>query len=313
MIEVTNLTKRYGQHLAVDHVSFKTHTGEIVGLLGPNGAGKTTTMRMLTGFMPPTEGSATIAGHDIMSMEARRSVGYLPERVPVYPDMSVKDYVAFWARLRGLRKPEREVDAVLRRVQLADRRNTLIRHLSKGMRQRLGLAQALVHNPPVIILDEPTIGIDPQQVIEVRESVRELGKDHTVLFSTHILSEAEQVCDRVLIINKGRIVAQGKPTELRRQLERGAHLYIQIGGTSGEKGSALLKAIPGVTSVERAGENGDDAAFHVRVKEGSDIRAAVFEQVSKAGCTLLEMRPVATTLEDIFLDVVGKDQGKKGV
>ena len=231
MIEARGLTKRYGAHLAVDGLSFSAKQGEIVGLLGPNGAGKTTTMRMLTGFMPPSEGTALIDGHDIVrdSLEARRRVGYLPERVPLYPDMTVGGYVTFWAKLRGVRSARAQVEGVLKRVQLLDRRDTLIRHLSKGMRQRLGLAQALVHNPPVIILDEPTIGIDPQQVIEVRQSVRELGQDHTVLFSTHILSEAEQVCDRVLIINKGKIVAQGKPADLRRQLQPGATLYVAIG------------------------------------------------------------------------------------
>lgn len=310
MIEVQNLTKRYGGFVAVDSLTFSAQKGEIVGLLGPNGAGKTSTMRMLTGFMPPTEGSAKIAGHDITqdSLEARRSVGYLPERVPIYPDMTVRDYVTFWAKLRGVRQPRAQVDAALQRVHMTDRQNTLIRHLSKGLRQRLGLAQALVHNPPVVILDEPTIGIDPQQVIEVRESVRALGSDHTVLFSTHILSEAEQVCDRVLIINKGRIVAQGKPNELRRQLQPGAHLYIVIGSASAAQAHDLLRAVPGVESVEPSGDG-----FNVRVRKDLDVRAAIFERVVQAGYTLLEIRPVATTLEDIFLDVVGKDTARKGV
>jgi ABC-2 type transport system ATP-binding protein len=306
MIEVSNLTKSYGTHLAVDHISFKAKSGEVVGLLGPNGAGKTTTMRMLTGFMPPTEGKASIAGHDVVddSLEARRSVGYLPERVPVYPDMTVRGYVTFWAKLRGIRDARPRVNDVLDRVQLADRQNTLIRHLSKGMRQRLGLAQALVHNPPVIILDEPTIGIDPQQVIEVRDSVRALGADHTVLFSTHILSEAEQVCDRVLIMDKGRIVAHGKPSELRKKLQPGTSLYVEIGGASTEKARALLSSIPGVVSVDP-----DDSGFVVRAKSetNTDIRAVISERVIKAGYTLLEIRPVTSSLEAIFLDIVGKE------
>jgi ABC-2 type transport system ATP-binding protein len=220
MIEVKDLSKRYGTRLAVDAISFKAQPGEIVGLLGPNGAGKTTTMRMLTGFMPPTSGSASIAGFDILedSFEARSRVGYLPERVPIYPDMTTEGYVSFWAKLRGVRQPMQAAHNVLARVQLSDRRKTLVRNLSKGMRQRLGLAQALVHNPPVIILDEPTIGIDPQQVIEVRETVAALRESHTVLISTHILSEAEQICDRVIIINQGKIVAQGKTGELRKKL-----------------------------------------------------------------------------------------------
>jgi ABC-2 type transport system ATP-binding protein len=304
MIEVSNLTKRYGTHLAVDHISFKAKSGEVVGLLGPNGAGKTTTMRMLTGFMPPSEGKASIAGHDIVedSLEARRSVGYLPERVPVYPDMTVRGYVTFWAKLRGAKNPGKSVDAALERVQLTDRQNTLIRHISKGMRQRLGLAQALVHNPPVIILDEPTIGIDPQQVIEFRENVRALGKDHTVLFSTHILSEAEQVCDRVLILDKGHIIAQGKPAELRRKLQSGAALYVEIGGASAAKARDLLKAIPGVESVEADGKG-----FVLRVKGDTDVRGEVSARVIQAGYKLLEMRAVASSLESIFLELVGQE------
>jgi ABC-2 type transport system ATP-binding protein len=303
MIEVNNLSKRYGNHLAVGGISFKAKPGEIVGLLGPNGAGKTSTMRMLTGFMPPTDGSAKIAGHDVVedSLEARRNVGYLPERVPVYPDMTVRGYITFWAKLRGIKNARGSVDAVLERVQLADRQNTLVRNLSKGMRQRLGLAQALVHNPPVIILDEPTIGIDPQQVIEVRESVRALGADHTVLFSTHILSEAEQVCDRVLIMDKGKIVAQGKPAELRKKLQPGTALYVEI-QTSAAKARELLKGIPGVESVEEDGKG-----FIVRASRDTDIRAEVSARILKAGYTLLEMRAVSSSLEAIFLEIIGKE------
>ncbi|MEP7294063.1 MAG: ABC transporter ATP-binding protein [Chloroflexota bacterium] len=303
MIEVNNLTKRYGNFAAVERISFKAKPGEVVGLLGPNGAGKTTTMRMLTGFMPPSEGSASIAGHDVVrdSMEARRNVGYLPERVPVYPDMTVRAYITFWAKLRGMRNARASVDEVLERVQLSDRQNTLIRHLSKGMRQRLGLAQALVHNPPVIILDEPTIGIDPQQVIEVRDSVRALGAKHTVLFSTHILSEAEQVCDRVLIMDKGKIIAQGKPSELRKKLQPGAALYVEIGAAAA-KARDLLKAIPGVESVEADGKG-----FVVHAKAERDIRGEVSSRVIGAGYKLLEMRAVTSSLESIFLDLIGKE------
>jgi ABC-2 type transport system ATP-binding protein len=304
MIEVSNLTKRYGNHLAVDRISFKAKKGEVVGLLGPNGAGKTSTMRMLTGFMPPSEGKAVIAGHDVVSdsMDARRSVGYLPERVPVYPDMTVRGYVTFWAILRRVPNTKARVDEALDRVQLMDRQNALVRHLSKGLRQRLGLAQALVHNPPVIILDEPTIGIDPQQLIEIRDTVRKLGADHTVLFSTHILSEAEQVCDRVLIMDKGHIVAQGKPSDLRKQLQPGAALYIEIGGTTAAKARELLKAIPGIESVEAEGKGSV-----VHAKPNADIRAEVSARVIKAGYTLLEMRAVTSSLESIFLEILGAE------
>lgn len=305
MIEVDKLTKRYGQHTAVDGLTFTADTGEIVGLLGPNGAGKTTTMRMLTGFMPPSSGSARIAGFDIFtdSLEVRRRVGYLPERVPLYPDMTVKGYVTFWAELRGARQPRQQAERALEMVNLSDRRNTLIRNLSKGMRQRLGLAQALAHDPQVIILDEPTIGIDPQQVIEVRERVRALRQRHTVLFSTHILSEAEQICDRVVIINKGRIVAQGAPNELRQQLQRGQHLYVQIGGADAAAALRLLRDLPGAQRVEAQSDG-----FNVRARPDADLRGEIAQRVVTAGYRLLELRPVAMTLEDIFLDIVGREQ-----
>lgn len=302
MIEVKNLTKVFGTHLAVDQISFSAQQGEIVGILGPNGAGKTTTMRMLTGFIPPTSGEARVAGFDIFtdSLEVRRHVGYLPETVPVYPDMTVYGYIEFWAQLRGLKRARRRVEEVIELVGLTSRRRSLIRNLSKGMRQRLGLAQAIVHNPDVIILDEPTIGIDPQQVIEVRESVRALGQKHTVLFSTHILSEAEQVCDRVLIIHQGRIVAEGAPSSLRRKLQPDPRLFVIIAGANQRDDALhLLQTVPGVEGVETQGEG-----YSIRVQPGQDVRAAIFSAVVHAGYQLLELRPVAMTLEDIFLDIV---------
>jgi len=303
MIEVQNLTKRYGNYLAVDNISFEAQPGEILGLLGPNGAGKTTTMRVLTGFLPPNGGKISIAGFDVMtdSMQVRRQVGYMPERIPIYPDMTVEGYVTFWAKLRGVTRPRKRVAEVLEQVQLYDRRRSLVRNLSKGMRQRLGLAQALVHDPKVVILDEPTIGIDPQQVIEVRESVRQLGQNHTVLFSTHILSEAEQVCDRVIIINKGHIVAQGRPSDLRQQLQPEVSVYVQVDGGSEAEISTLLRQVPGVNGIEAQG-----AGYSLRAQKGVDIRPHIFDKVTKAGYKLLEMRPVAMTLEDIFLDIVGR-------
>jgi ABC-2 type transport system ATP-binding protein len=305
MIKIANLTKTFGAHPVVNGITFEANPGEIVGLLGPNGAGKTTTMRMLTGFMPPTSGSAIVAGFDVIkdSLEVRKRVGYLPEVVPVYPDMTVFGYVSFWAELRGLRRPRHRVMEVLEIVQLQERRNSLIRNLSKGMRQRLGLAQAIVHRPEVIILDEPTIGIDPQQVIEIRESVRALGQNHTVLFSTHILSEAEQVCDRVLIMHQGRIVAEGDPITLRRNLQPAPDLFVIIGGAEAANAAALLRQIPGVNQITPQGEG-----FIVQVQPGHDLRAAVAHHVIQAGCQLLELRPLAMTLEDIFLDAVRKAQ-----
>ena len=301
MIEVKQLSKAFGSQIAVDDISFEAHAGEVVGLLGPNGAGKTTTMRILTGFTAPNSGEVRIAGYDVLndSMAARRHIGYLPETVPVYPDMTVYGYVKFWAELRGMKRPRRRVDEVIEQVQLSSRKHSLVRNLSKGMRQRLGLAQAIVHQPDVIILDEPTIGIDPQQVIEVRESVRALGQDHTVLFSTHILAEAEQVCDRVLIMNEGRIVAEGTPANLRSKLQPDANLYVEIAGADADTARQLLEQIEGVYGVEAQG-NG----FHLFIRDGVDLRAAISEHIHQAGYAVVELRPIAMSLEDIFLDVV---------
>jgi ABC-2 type transport system ATP-binding protein len=305
MIEVQSLTKRYGIHTALNGISFKAKKGEILGLLGPNGAGKTTTMRILTGYMPPTSGQASIAGFDVVenSLAVRQRVGYMPERIPLYPDMSVEGYLMFWARLRHTQKTRIRVDEVLERVQLTNRRKSLIRSLSKGMRQRLGLAQALVHEPEVVILDEPTIGIDPQQVIEVRNAVRELGEDHTVLFSTHILSEAEQVCDRVIILSQGQIVAHGTPENLRQQLFPRHRIIVQLGGATKNDAISILRKVPGVDHVEKHG-----SGYAIQASEGTDIRASVAQRVQQSGFKLLELRPVDVTLEDIFLNLVGKEK-----
>ncbi len=305
MIEAKDLTKRYGAHLALDHISFTAKRGEILGLLGPNGAGKTTTMRMLTGYMPPSDGTASVAGFDILedSMAIRERVGYMPERIPLYPDMTVDGYLMFWARLRGTKKARARVAEVLERVQLTHRRKSLIRSLSKGMRQRLGLAQALVHEPEIVILDEPTIGIDPQQVIEVRDAVRELGEQHTILFSTHILSEAEQVCDRVIILSQGRIVAEGAPEQLRQELFPNDNIIVQIGGGTKKGVMSVLESISGIEHIERHG-NG----YALRATPGADIRAQVADKIHAAGFKLLELRPVDVTLEDIFLDIVGREE-----
>jgi ABC-2 type transport system ATP-binding protein len=305
MIEVQAITKHYGPKVAVDRVSFQAQAGEILGLLGPNGAGKTSIMRMLTGFMPPTDGTAQVDGFDVVrdSMEVRRRVGYMPEQVPLYPDMTVEEYIRFWATLRGVRRPRKPIERVLERVQLQDRRKSLVRNLSKGLKQRLGLAQTLVHDPKVIILDEPTIGIDPKQVIEVRQAVADLAETHTVLFSTHILSEAEQVCDRVVIINQGRVVAEGTPEALRGQLYPVDSVFVQIEGAGRAKIESLLGAIPGVEKVERFA-----GGYTVDAPDGRDIRKQIVNRVTDAGWTLLELRPVAVTLEDIFLKIVNQEE-----
>jgi ABC-2 type transport system ATP-binding protein len=301
MIEAKQLTKHYGNFTALQQVSFEAHKGEIVGLLGPNGAGKTTTMRILTGFMPPSAGTATVGGHDVLadSLAVRQRVGYMPERVPVYPDMTVRGYVLFWAKLRGLRNPAKPTQQVLERFSLLDRQHHLIRTLSKGLRQRLGLAQALVHNPEVVILDEPTIGIDPQQVIEVREAVKSLREQHTVLFSSHILSEVEQVCDRVIILHKGKVLAQGTTDLLSRQIRPGVHLYVAVKGKSKNELRALLEKLPQVAQVRE-----ESKGFIVSAAQDIDLSSAVSELVSTHKLTLSEMRPMEVTLEDIFLKLV---------
>lgn len=305
MIEVTNLKKQYGAHVAVDGVSFKAEQGEVLGLLGPNGAGKTTTMRVLTGFMPPTSGTASVAGYDVMndSMEVRRRVGYLPEKVPVYPDMTLFNYVAFVAKLHGVKDHQQKVDEVLDRFGLLDRRNKLVRSLSKGLKQRLGLAQALVHDPPVIVLDEPTIGIDPKQVIEVREIVRSLREKHTVLFSSHILTEVEQVCDRVVIINKGKVVAQGTASELSQQFMPQRQLYIELDGGNQEAYQRLLDGLDMVNKIETQGRG-----FVLHIPSDDSLQKPITRVIADSDFTLIQMRQLDVSLEDVFLDIINKGE-----
>ena len=300
MIEVEHLVKRYGLFTAVSEISFKGEPGEILGFLGPNGAGKTTTMRILTGYMPPTEGTARIAGFDVFtqSIDVRRHVGYLPETVPLYPDMTVRGYVRYIADLREVKEAGSRVDDVLKTVGMYERRNSLIRNISKGMRQRVGLAQAIVHDPEVLILDEPTIGLDPLQTLEVRDLVRDLGHNHTIMFSTHILSEAEQVCDRVIIIDRGHIVAMDAPQALRERLQQGGRLFVRVGGVSPEAAKKGLSAITGVANVEPYSDG-----FVVTISGMIDVRARLSSSIIGAGWDLLELRPLAMSLEDIFLEL----------
>ncbi len=252
MIEVQHLTKRYGPFTAVDDVSFRVERGEILGFLGPNGAGKTTTMRVLTGYMPPTEGKAVVAGYDVLEqpIEAKRRTGYLPETPPLYPDMTVRDYLIFCARIKGVPRAERKsrVGTVMERTRIADMADRHCGKLSKGYRQRVGLAQALLHNPDVLILDEPTAGLDPKQIIETRQLIKELGGDHTIILSTHILPEVSQTCQRVVIINKGHVVAVDTPDNLTSRLRGSETLYVQVDALGGDA-AALLAAIPGVRRV----------------------------------------------------------------
>ena len=309
MIQVTGLTKEYGARRALDRISFHANQGEIVGFLGPNGAGKTTTMRILTGYMPPTEGQVTVAGYDVVdeSLEVRKRVGYLPETVPLYNDMTALEYLKFMAELRRIPDAEDRAYEVLEDVNLQDRANSYVGNFSKGMRQRVGLAQALIHRPEVLILDEPTIGLDPTQVVEIREVIRNIGKDRTVLFSTHILTEAQQICDRVLIINKGRIVAEDTPQNLQSRLVGAQRVVLRVRGDADDL-PAKIKKIKGVREVEGK----EDGAIEFEFSAGQDVRPLVAKTVIQGGYDLLEMRPVGMSLEEIFLELTRENvPGKK--
>jgi ABC-2 type transport system ATP-binding protein len=305
MIQVEGLTKDYGARRAIDGLTFEAQQGEILGFLGPNGAGKTTTMRILTGYLPPTDGEARIAGFDVVSesLEVRRRVGYLPETVPLYPDMTVFDYLKFMADLRHLSDAEDRVFDTLEMVGLEERAEGYIANLSKGMRQRVGLAQALLHHPEVLILDEPTIGLDPAQVVEVRNIIREVGKERTVLLSTHILSEAQQLCDRVLIINNGRIVAEDSPENLQARLMGAERVLLRVRGEV-EDLPEKISALQGVEEVSIK----EDNALEFRFAPGMDVRPAVAKLAVENGFDLLEMRPLGMSLEEIFLQLTREDE-----
>jgi ABC-2 type transport system ATP-binding protein len=300
MIQVSGLTKDYGARRALDNISFHANQGEIVGFLGPNGAGKTTTMRILTGYMPPTEGVVNVAGYDIVeeSLEVRKRVGYLPETVPLYNEMTAFEYLKFMGDLRHIPDAEERALETLESVNLEERFNSFIGTFSKGMRQRVGLAQALLHRPEVLILDEPTIGLDPSQVVEIREVIREIGKDRTVLFSTHILSEAQQICDRVLIINKGKIVAEDTPENLQSRLVGAQRVVLRVRGEADDL-AAKVKKIKGVKDVEAK----SDGSIEFEFSAGQDARPLVAKTVVQGGYDLLEMRSMGMSLEEIFLEL----------
>ena len=309
MIRVSELTKDYGIRRAVDNLTFEAEQGEILGFLGPNGAGKTTTMRVLSGYMPPTEGEATVAGYDVVSesIEVRRRVGYLPETVPLYRDMTVFDYLKFMADLRHLPNGDDRVDNTLEMVGMVDRAEGYIGALSKGMRQRIGLAQALLHRPEVLILDEPTIGLDPGQVVEMRNVIREIGKERTVLLSTHILSEAQQLCDRVLIINKGRIAAEDTPVNLQASLIGSERGMLRVRGEADSLIGKLNK-LKGINNVKPK----EEGVLEFQVAPGQDVRAEVARTTIKAAYDFLEMRPIGMSLEDIFLQLTREEKADMG-
>ena len=300
MIQVEGLTKDFGFRRAIDSLTFEVDRGEIIGFLGPNGAGKTTTMRILCGYLPPTAGKAEIAGFDVVedSLEVRRRVGYMPETVPLYPDMTVHEYLLYMARLRRLSNSEDRIDQVLDSVSMQERADGYISKLSKGMRQRVGLAQALLHEPEVLILDEPTIGLDPVQIVEVRNMIRELGKERTIMLSTHILSEAQQLCDRVLIINKGRIVAKDTTESLQARLTGAQRISLQVGGDSDDL-EGVISQIPGVDQIHLIGGN----SLEFQTVPGVDPRPEVARRLVESDYELLEMRRVGMSLEEIFVQL----------
>ena len=316
MIEVQHITKRYGGVTAVDDVSFRVDKGEILGFLGPNGAGKTTTMRILTGYMPPTDGKATVAGFDVFThpIEAKRRTGYLPETPPLYPDMTVREYLDFAARIKGVPPKERRdrVTAVMKRTHVADMADRHCSKLSKGYRQRVGLGQALIHNPEVLILDEPTAGLDPKQIIETRDLIRGLAGDHTIVLSTHILPEVAQTCQRVVIISKGRVVAVDTPKGLETRLQGAETLYVQI-DAQGAEAEPVLTAIPGVTRVAMSDHRDGVHGFEVESARGTDIRRDIARAVVTSGWGLLELRPMRLSLEEIFLQVTTDESAPPAV
>jgi len=308
MIQVNGLIKDYGERRALNSITFDANQGEIVGFLGPNGAGKTTTMRILTGYMPPTDGTAIVAGYDVVeeSLEVRKRVGYLPETVPLYTDMTAVEYLKFMADLRKIPNSKARAYETLERVNLADRADSYIGNFSKGMRQRVGLAQALIHRPEVLILDEPTIGLDPAQVVEMRNVIKEIGKDRTVLLSTHILSEAQNLCDRVLIINKGTIVAEDTPENLQSRLVGSQRVILRVRGDS-DGLDATVKKVKGTRKIEAK----DSETIEFEFSSGQDVRPQVAKAVVQAGYELIEMRPVGMSLEEIFLELTQDNAADK--
>jgi ABC-2 type transport system ATP-binding protein len=310
VIEVQNLSKQYGPFTAVNDVSFKVERGEILGFLGPNGAGKTTTMRILTGYMPPTEGKAFVAGYDVLEqpLEAKRRTGYLPETPPLYPDMTVREYLTFCASIKGVPRAERKsrVASAMERTRVDDMAGRHCAKLSKGYRQRVGLAQALIHNPDVLILDEPTAGLDPKQIIETRRLIKELAGNHTIVLSTHILPEVSQTCDRVVIINKGRIVAVDSVANLTARAETARALYVQVDSGGLDPREALL-TLPGVVKVDLADTKDGLTGLEVQGESGRDVRRDVAATIVARGWGLLELRPLRVSLEEVFLHLTTED------
>jgi len=307
MIEIENLTKDYGRVKAIDNVSFTVEKGEIVGFLGPNGAGKTTTMNIITGFISSTSGTVRVAGYDILEhpVEVKRHIGYLPEQPPLYQDMTVSEFLDFCARLKkvGSREWRSQKKDIMELVKITHVSHRLIKNLSKGYKQRVGLAQALVGSPEVLIFDEPTVGLDPKQIIEIRKLIRALGKNHTIILSSHILPEVSAVCDRVIIINKGRIAAVDTPENLSKKLSDFSRFTITIAGPQ-KKVKEILRGVYGVKDVEvSAARSEDEASYIVEADKDMDVRRPIFNQLAQAGYPILELRSLNLSLEEIFLQL----------
>lgn len=311
MIEAQNLSRRYGDFTAVRDVSFAVGEGEILGLLGPNGAGKTTTIRMITGFLPPTEGRVTVGGTDLFEapVKARRQIGYLPENVALYTEMRVGEYLSYRAGLEGLKRAEakRACESALERCLLSDVRNQVIGTLSKGYRQRVGLATAILHDPEVLVLDEPTVGLDPKQIIAIRELIRDLGRERTLILSTHILSEVELLCNRVLIIDKGRIVAEGTPENLRQSSRGASEIRVGFAGLPGDSAEALAaaagigEALGGLAGISGVAPGSEAGEFRLTALADADPRAEIFRLAVAKGWTLVELSQSKASLEDVFV------------
>ena len=318
MIKVERLTKRYARTVAVDDISFEVQKGSIVGFLGPNGAGKTTTMRVLTCFLPPSAGTAEIAGFDVLKQpfEVKKRIGYLPETPPLYPEMEVIEYLNFVAKLKGVPNSElaARVDQACERCAIGDVRKSLISKLSKGYRQRVGLAQAIMHNPDVLVLDEPTAGLDPKQIIETRELIKKLAGEHTIILSTHILPEVEQTCESVIIISKGRLVATDSVQNLTNRLRGSEAVAVEVEGRDGGLDAVLvrqcLEKVAGVSRVIQRETRTNRCAYEVESLQGRSVRADLARAVVESGWNLNELRPVAFSLEEIFLQLSSSDSEK---
>ena len=315
MITVKNICKKYGSFVAVDNISFEINDGEIIGLLGPNGAGKSTTMNMLTGFIEPTSGEILINGFNISkkSKKAKANIGYMPENVPLYKDLTVKEFINYMAELKYVKGKDKKnmVSDIMAKTNLTDVQNKLIKNLSRGYKQRVSMAGALVGSPKILILDEPTVGLDPKQITEIRDLIKSLAKDHTIIISSHILSEISQMCEKVIILNKGKLIAIDTPENLENKVSKNNVILVTV-EDSENKIKNVVKEIPEITEIKLIKKNDDNTIqYSLTAKENSDIRKIVFEKFAKEGITIFELKKSETTLEDAFIDLIEDKGGNK--